>query len=1060
MKSSPESHHEQDQEVRLNNTTSMAQPAGSESKHAPNPAAASRAESLLTAEKRTLEMMANGASLSDVLNDLCAAIDAHAPPATSMVCLMNGEWLSPCAGPHVPTTFKAAITPWRIGPDRASCGAAAFTKQRVIVPNISNDPQWPDDARDLTLRHGFTAAWSEPLISKDGEVLGTFAMYYPEPRTPQTSEFELITAAGHIARIAIEGERSHLALEKALVEIKSSEDKLRTIIDTIPALAWSALPDGSADFFNRRWLDYAGLSIEEARDWGWMAAVHGDDLSRLADYWRSILAAGEPGEIEARLRRLNGAYRWFLFRANPLHDESGNIVKWYGTNMDIEDRKRAEAAVRSSEQSLRLALDNIPGHVWTMTAAGEVELVNQQMLDYFRKTADELKDWAQFLHPDDRARVVGHWRSVIETGQPYHIEHRLRREDGLYRWFHCSGLPLRNAEGSIVRWYNLLTDIEDRKNAEEALRAREESLRLILDTIPGLVCTMSAAGEVQLFSRRVLEYFGKTTDELRDWATGDAVHPDDLPRVIDVWTRSVETGQPYEFDLRQRRADGVYRWFQARALPARDIDGRISGWYMLLTDIDDRKGNEAALAKAHDEIAKSEAELRTVIDAIPQLIIAIGADGNFLYANQAVLEYIGITKDEVGSERFREAFHPEDSERLREERDTGILRGAPFEYERRVRRRDGDYRWLLVQYKPLLGEKGEVIRWYATGTDIHDRKRAEERTRQENFALREQIDQVFMFEEIVGSSPALKTVLSSLVKVAPTDSTVLITGETGTGKELIARAIHKGSRRAGQPFIAVNCASIPASLIASELFGHEKGAFTGALQRRQGRFELAHTGTIFLDEVGEFPAETQIALLRVLQERQFERVGGSRVIPTDVRIIAATNRDLPAAIAAGTFRADLFYRLNIFPIHVPPLRNRKEDIPMLVEYFVKRYAEKARKRITRIDKNTIKLCQSYRWPGNIRELQNIIERSVILCSGDTFSVDDGWLSCPETHRPKLSGLLTETVQSYEKELIEAALADSNGKVAGLNGAAAKLGIPRSTLDLKIKQLSIKKHTIR
>jgi transcriptional regulator with GAF, ATPase, and Fis domain len=306
----------------------------------------------------------------------------------------------------------------------------------------------------------------------------------------------------------------------------------------------------------------------------------------------------------------------------------------------------------------------------------------------------------------------------------------------------------------------------------------------------------------------------------------------------------------------------------------------------------------------------------------------------------------------------------------------------------------------------------------------------------------------------------LKTVLSSLVKVAPTDSTVLITGETGTGKELIARAIHKGSRRAGQPFIAVNCASIPASLIASELFGHEKGAFTGALQRRQGRFELAHTGTIFLDEVGEFPAETQIALLRVLQERQFERVGGSRVIPTDVRIIAATNRDLPAAIAAGTFRADLFYRLNIFPIHVPPLRNRKEDIPMLVEYFVKRYAEKARKRITRIDKNTIKLCQSYRWPGNIRELQNIIERSVILCSGDTFSVDDGWLSCPETHRPKLSGLLTETVQSYEKELIEAALADSNGKVAGLNGAAAKLGIPRSTLDLKIKQLSIKKHTIR
>jgi formate hydrogenlyase transcriptional activator len=842
--------------------------------------------------------------------------------------------------------------------------------------------------------------------------------------------------------------------------VKTTEDQLQTVIDTIPALAWSARADGSAEFFNRQWLEYAGLSIEEARDWGWMAVVHADDLNRLADYWRSILASGEPGEIEARLRRFDGVYRWFLFRASSLRDESGNIVKWYGTNTDIEDRIRAEAAVRSSEQSLRLAVDNIPGHVWTMTAAGEVELVNQQMLDYFRKTADELKDWAQFLHPDDRARVVGHWRGIVETGQPYRIEHRLRREDGVYRWFQCAGLPLRNADGSIVRWYNLLTDIEDRKRAEEALSSSEESLRLIVDTIPGLVCTMSAAGEVQMLSRRVLEYFGRTTGELMNWATGDAVHPDDLPRVIDVWTRSVETGQPYEFELRQRRADGVYRWFQARALPARDIEGRITGWYMLLTDIDDRKRNEAALAWAHNEIAKSEAELRTVIDAIPQLIIAIGADGNFRYANQAVLEYTGLTKDEVGSERFRGAFHPGDSERLREERDAAILRGVPFEYERRVRRRDGEYRWLLVQYKPLSGERGEVIRWYATGTDIHDRKQGEERTRQENFALREQIDRVFMFEEIVGSSPALKTVLSGLLKVAPTDSTVLITGETGTGKELIARAIHKGSRRAGQPFIAVNCASIPSSLIASELFGHEKGAFTGALQRRQGRFELAHTGTIFLDEVGELPAETQIALLRVLQERQFERVGGSRVISTDVRVIAATNRDLPAAIASGTFRADLFYRLNIFPIHVPPLRERREDIPMLVEYFVKRYAEKSRKLITRIDKNTLKLCQSYHWPGNIRELQNIVERSVILCTSDIFRVDEAWLSYPDAPPPRSPGLLTETVQAYEKELIEAALAESNGKVAGINGAAAKLGIPRSTLDLKIKQLNIKKHTIR
>jgi GAF domain-containing protein len=267
--SSPESRLKSDHEIPLRDAAGVARPTGSESKQGPNTATPSEAESLLAAEKRTLEMMANGASLSEVLNDLCASIDAHAPPGTSMVCLMNGECLSPCAGPHVPATFKAAITPWRIGPDRASCGAAAFTKQRVIVPNISKDPRWPEDARDLTLSHGFSAAWSEPLISKAGEVLGTFAMYYPEPRAPQNSDLELINAAGHIALIAIEAERSHLALENALVEIKNSENRLRTIIDTIPALAWSARPDGSAEFFNRRWLDYAGLSAEEASDWEW-----------------------------------------------------------------------------------------------------------------------------------------------------------------------------------------------------------------------------------------------------------------------------------------------------------------------------------------------------------------------------------------------------------------------------------------------------------------------------------------------------------------------------------------------------------------------------------------------------------------------------------------------------------------------------------------------------------------------------------------------------------------------------------------------------------------------
>ena len=752
---------------------------------------------------------------------------------------------------------------------------------------------------------------------------------------------------------------------------------VRLVVDTIPTLAWSARSDGSADFFNQRWLDYTGLSAEQARDWGWTVALHSDDLNGFVDYWRSVLASGQPGEIEGRLRRFDGVYRWFLFRATPSFDNDGRVVKWFGTNTDIEDRKRAECL---------LAGENL---VLEMTAKGNsLESILETLCRVVEHTASGCSCSVILIDPSG-SKI----QQVVAPSLPSSYNDRF------------PGTPV------------------DREGGPCTEAARQKRQVIVSDVA----------------SDRQWDKYG--------WRTAALTHG-----LKACWSTTILASNGLVLG-----AFAIY-WREPRS-PAEQDERIIEQMTHLATVAIERKRNEAALTRAFDEIAKSEAELRTIIDAIPQLIIGIKADGKFLSANQAVLEYTGLTKEEVRSESFRDVFHPEDSERLRDERDAAILRGVPFEYERRVRRKDGQYRWFLIQYNPLLDERGEVIRWYATGTDIHDRKQAEERTRQENFALREQIDQVFMFEEIVGSSPALKTVLSSIVKVAPTDSTVLITGETGTGKELIARAVHKSSQRAGQAFITVNCASIPSSLIASELFGHEKGAFTGAMQRRQGRFELAHSGTIFLDEIGELPAETQIALLRVLQEHQFERVGGSRVIPTDVRIIAATNRDLSAAIAEGTFRADLFYRLNVFPIDMPPLRQRKKDIPMLVEYFVKRYADKARKQITKIDKNTLELCQSYHWPGNIRELQNIIERAVILCNGDTLYVERAWLSSEAASSPE-SGPLTKTVQSYEKEMIEEALAESNGKVAGPNGAAAKLGIPRSTLDAKIKQLNIKKYSIR
>jgi transcriptional regulator with GAF, ATPase, and Fis domain len=339
-------------------------------------------------------------------------------------------------------------------------------------------------------------------------------------------------------------------------------------------------------------------------------------------------------------------------------------------------------------------------------------------------------------------------------------------------------------------------------------------------------------------------------------------------------------------------------------------------------------------------------------------------------------------------------------------------------------------------------------------------KKLRDRLYKENIALREEIDKVSMFEEIVGASPALRKVLSSVTKVALTDSTVLITGETGTGKELIARAIHKTSRRSSRAFVSVNCSAIPLSLIASELFGHEKGAFTGALQQRLGRFELAEGGTIFLDEIGDLPWDTQNTLLRVLQEHEFERVGGTQTIRADVRVVAATNRDLMSAMAAGTFRSDLFYRLNVFPIETPSLRERKEDIPMLVEYFIKRYASKAGKKIKSINKKSLELLQRYSWPGNIRELQNVIERSVIFCETETLVIDENWLPRNTGKTPPLNGSLSEELLAQEKAKIEAALAETRGRVSGPSGAAAKLRIPPSTLDSKIRSLKINPHRFK
>lgn len=603
-----------------------------------------------------------------------------------------------------------------------------------------------------------------------------------------------------------------------ITPIEAEETALRTIVDTIPEMVWFADRDCSAVFFNQRCLEYAGLSTDEARDWGWTTVVYPDDLARLTAMWEQIADSGESAEVEARLRRADGVYRWCLFRVSPLRDETGATVKWYGTS----------------------------------------------------------------------------------------------------------------------------TDIEERKGAEDAMGSDAHNLRLVVDSISGLVATMSASGEVLLLNRQNQEYFGKTTEELKNWASSDVVHPDDLPRVVATWKHSFETGEPYDTEHRLRRSDGVYRWFQARGLPARDAEGRIVRWHLLLTDIDGRKQAESELARALEEI-----------------------------------------------QRLKDRLH------------------------------------------------------------------------EENCYLQDEIRKEHNFEEILGNSPELLKLLNRVESAAPTDANVLIIGETGSGKELIARAIHSRSARKKSPLVKVNCGAIPSGLVESELFGHVKGAFTSASERRIGRFELANHGTLFLDEVGELPLETQVKLLRVLQEQEFEPVGSNHTIKVNVRIIAATNRDLEKTVYSGGFRSDLYYRLNVIPLQVPALRNRRSDIPQLVMAFLQQSAKRMGKAIESVSQETMRLLVEYPWPGNIRELQNVIERGVVLSRGTVLRLGDDLLPietpecCMEPDGTDGSGG-GDSLEAVQRQHILRVLDKTGGVISGPKGAAAILDMHPNTLRSLMLRLGIRR----
>jgi PAS domain S-box-containing protein len=850
---------------------------------------------------------------------------------------------------------------------------------------------------------------------------------------------------------------------------------IRLVVDTIPTLAWSARPDGSADFFNQRWLDYTGLSAKQALGSGWEVAIHPDDLPRILETFREALNSVKPYEVEGRFRRFDGEFRWFLFRGSPLRDRSGKVAKWYGTNTDLEERKRAEDALRKSEERWRSVFENSAIGVALTDHNGRFMATNhvfQAMVGY---TEAELRalNILDLTHEDYRQ---ANWALITELlegkRQQFQIEKKHRRKDGRLIWV-SNNVSLVPGTERVPRFIMALSeDITERKRAEQALRRSEaylaEAQRL---TKTGSWAYSAAAEKGIYWSDEMLRIFGL------DPQRGDLpdreeflrlVHPEDRDGFNERIEKAYREKADFALDYRIVLTDDTVKHIHGIGHPVLDETGNIIEYVGTDVDVTERKRAEDALRASEAFLLDAQRLTRTCSWRHEVLSgkVTLSAEGLAMYG-------IEPEGDASSIDFYFGRKHPKDRPEVEQAYAAALLRKTDFEADFRIVLPDGTIKNIRSIGHPILDERGDVVEFVGASIDVteHHRARADlekafeeikrlrDQLHDENVVLREQIDQAFMFEEIVGTSSALQGVLSRLMKVAPTDSSVLVSGETGTGKELVARAIHKRSRRSQRAFVSVNCAALAPSLISSELFGHEKGAFTGALQRRLGRFELANGGTIFLDEIGELPLDTQVSLLRVLQEREFERVGGTQPVKIDVRVIAATNRDLEAAVANGTFRPDLYYRLNVFPIQVPPLRERQDDVLMLLEYFVHRFAQKMGKHFKKIDKRTVELFRSYPWPGNIRELQNVVERSVIVSSDGVFCVDAAWLSrdsrrvsLPQQPEPAVAN----EDASRERQIIEDALAGSRGRVSGPNGAAARLRVPPSTLEHRIKKLRIRK----
>lgn len=808
--------------------------------------------------------------------------------------------------------------------------------------------------------------------------------------------------------------------------------------------------------------------------------THPEDRAALLQLIERVSRDATEFDIEHRLLLPDGRVKFVHVIGRPTENENG-CVEFVGAVTDITERKETEEALRRSESYLEEAqkLTHTGSWAWEVQRREAMHLSDEWYRIFGFDPAEGMPTWERRLervHPGDRAYWSAEIERAIREKSEYDLEFRIVLPDATVKSIHGVGRPVLNASGDLVQFVGFSMDITERKRAEEALHRSEaySAAAQRLSRTGSFGCKPST-GEM-VWSEETFRIFGydRRTKPAVDCIL-HRVHPEDKGMVAEKIDRATRYGEDCDLEYRMVMPDGAAKFVRVVAHSVGTDEPDVSQFVGAVTDITERKRAEETLRRSEGYLSEAQRMTRSGSWAWNVRTLEVFWSREmfriFDYDPEAVKPTLKY---------FLDRIHPDDRCGVEERARNEIALKEPVDSDGafRIVLDNGTVKHLRSVSHPIFNEQGEVTEVVGTTMDVTEQWNAtsalkkaleeintlKDQLSNENIVLREEIDKVSMFEEIVGSSEPLRRVLVQVAKVATTDSTVLISGETGTGKEMIARAIHRRSKRATRAFVRVNCAAIPPTLIASELFGHEKGAFTGAIQRHQGRFELADGGTIFLDEIGELPAETQTALLRVLQEREFERVGGNRSIRVDVRILSATNRDLEAAVQEGKFRQDLFYRLNVFPIHMPPLRERSDDIPLLIRYLIDRYSTRAGKRIKSVDKRTMEIFQTYSWPGNIRELQNVVERAVVLCDGETFSVDETWLkrdAVQEPDRQETSlGRLGRLLPEQERKIIETALAESRGRVSGPKGAAALLGVPRQTLESKISTLGIDKYKFR